>query len=453
MKNLILLSLFFASSAVWCTQAAGQSSLANVVESGGAGYPSGTNPGYLGVEYGADNFVLGYYAGTQITTGDGNVALGPIALQVDTTGAENTAVGYGALTNAVSSNFDVAVGYLALSSIAGSGAGDSDGDTALGYEAQELATGKNNVGVGAHALLAATGNRNTAVGTDTASAGISPQGCQNCAGSGSWSGSDNATVGHDSMGGWDWEGYLLNEFNNLDVSGSMNACLGEACLVGLTTASYNVGVGYQALGSNSTGNNNVGIGYLAGVSNVDANRNIGGSQNTWVGTESGTSTTTQLDNCVAVGYEAKCSQSNQSVIGNSSTTQAVMHGDPHFWSVFVPGFAYECGSKTDGNPVASYSRCGLLSLPIAMTVTQISFSFTSGGTGYGAALPTYTVYDGTNKCSVQWTQSEGEATATTGTPTGNCSFPAGDRIAIVLNGSYSSTLDAQNANITVTLTP
>jgi hypothetical protein len=429
-----------------------QNTLGNILENGGAGYPGGTNPAFVAVQYGANNFVLGNYAGTQITTGDSNVAVGPIALQVDTIGAENTAIGYGALTNAVSSDFDVAVGYLALSSIVGSGVGDSDADVAIGYEAEELAVGKNNVGVGAHALLAVMGNRNTAIGTDTASSGVSPAGCQNCTGSGSWSGNDNTTVGHDSMGGWDWEGYLQNEWNNLNVSGNMNACLGEACLVGLTTATSNAGVGYQALGSTSTGNENVGIGYLAGVSNIDANRNISGSQNVWVGSQSGVATPTQVDNCVAVGFESKCSQSNQSVIGNGSTTQAVIHGDPHFWSVFVPGNAYECGSKADGNPVGSYSRCGYLTLPIAMTVTQISFSFTSGGSGY-SAQPTYAVYDGTNKCSVPWEQAAGSAAATTATPTGSCSFAAGAKISIVMNGSYSAVLDAQNANITVTLTP
>lgn len=445
MNKRILISLFLLLSATALTACLNaQTTLGNILESGGTGYPPGSNPAYLGVDYGINNFVFGYYAGTLITTGDSNTALGRIALQVDTTGAENTAVGYGALTSAVTANYTTAVGYLSLASLVGSGTGDSNGSVAVGYEAIENGSGKNNVAVGAHALIAATGNRNTAVGTDTSSSGV---------GGGSWSGSDNTTMGHDSMGGWDWEGYLQNEWNNLNVSGNQNSCLGEGCLVGLTTASNNVAAGYQALGSNSTGNDNVAIGYAAGVTDVDANRNISGSQNVYVGREAGTSTSTQLNNCVAVGYRAKCSQSNQAVIGDNSTTQAIVHGDPHFWTVFVAGNAYACGSLNDGNPIGNYVRCGYLSLPIPMTVTQISFSFSAGGAGYASWLPTYTVFDGTHKCSVQWTQTAGVARPTTGAPTGSCTFPAGANISIVLNGSYSSTLDAQNANVTVTLTP
>ena len=444
MKRGTVLPLLLMLVIVFSKQMTAQTTLGDVIEGGGTGYPSGSNPAYLGVDYGVNNFVLGPYAARLLTSGDSNTALGRIALQVATTTSGDTAVGYGALTSAVSANFTTAVGYLALSALVGSGTGDSNGSVAVGYEALENATGKNNVGVGAHALIAATGNRNTAVGTDTSSSGLAI---------GSWSGSDNTAMGHDAMAGLDWEEYLIDTYANLNVSGSQNACFGEGCLAGLSTASNNVGTGYEALGSNATGNDNVGIGYYAGVTDVDANRNISGSQNVWVGREAGASTPAQPNNCVAVGYRAKCSQSNQAVIGNSSTTQAIVHGDPHFWSVFVPGNAYACGSTADGNPVGDYTRCGFLSLPIAMTVTQISFSFASAGSGYGAGVATYTVFDGTNKCSVPWAQFDGAAQPTTGTPTGTCSFAAGAKLAIVVDGSYSATLDAQNANVTVTLTP
>ncbi|MGO9339974.1 MAG: hypothetical protein ACLPH3_02565 [Terracidiphilus sp.] len=440
-----------------CLRGNAQTVVGNVVESNGTGYPLGSNPAYFGVDFGYNNFVFGPYAGHNITTGRYNMALGQVALQHATTTSEDTAVGYGALSHAVSANYATAVGYEALASLVGTGPEDANESVAVGHQAEAYATGNDNVGIGPHSLIAVTGDRNVAMGTDSGAAGMAHAvaGPDNgwLINPGLWSGSDNTMIGHDAMSGWTWNLYLQGDWtNDVDVTGNMNSCLGEACLEGLTTASNNVAAGYRALASNSTGNDNVAIGYYAGVTDESANQDTSGSQNVWVGRESGASTPTQLDNCVAVGYRSKCDSSNEAVIGNSMTTKAIVHGDPHFWSVFVAGQAYQCGSTADGNAVGTYPRCGYLSLPMAMTVTQISFSFGAGGLNYGW-LPSYTVYDGTNKCSVQWTQSGGVAQPTTGVPTGSCTFAAGANLAIVMTGEYGASQDAYNANITVTLVP
>lgn len=439
-----------------CLGGNAQTVLSNIIESGGTGYPAGSNPAYLGVEHGDGNFSFGPYAGSNITTGELNTGLGQATLRNAATTIGDTAVGYGALTYAVSANYATAVGYMALASLVGTGAHDSNGSVAVGYQALSYASGNNNVGIGIHSLLGATGNRNVAVGTDSGAGGMAgaatgPNG--QLINPGLWSGADNTLIGHDAMGGWPWHLYLQGQWNSgVDVSGIKNSCLGEACLEGLTSASYNVAAGYRALGAITTGNENVAIGYYAGVTNAIANANTIGSQNVFVGGEAGASTPTQLTNCVAVGYRSICDSSNEAVIGNSKTKKAIVHGDPHFWSVFVSGPGYQCGSRADGNAVGNYPRCGYLPLPEAMTVTQISFSFGAGGLKY-TALPSYAVYDGKNKCSVQWTQSDGAAQPTAGEPTGGCTFAAGARLAIVMTGPYNAEEDAYNANITVTLVP
>lgn len=92
---------------------------------------------------GNGNTLLGFQAGRFVTTGGFNVALGPAALQTATTGSSNVAIGCGALA----------------------GIGTTSGNTAVGHRAGVNATGSNNVVVGCDAgNQLSTGSTNVFIG-------------------------------------------------------------------------------------------------------------------------------------------------------------------------------------------------------------------------------------------------------------------------------------------------
>ena len=137
------------------------------------------------------------------------------------------------------------------------------------------------------------------------------------------------------------------------VSQPGNIGIGYYALANATTG-YNIGIGAAALQTNS-GANSVGIGYSAGAANsgakltavgysagygnqgasnsllgyeaghspggVTANANTTGAQNTWIGQETGSDSTSQRSNSAALGYRALVSASNQVVLGNASVTE------------------------------------------------------------------------------------------------------------------------------------
>jgi hypothetical protein len=59
------------------------------------------------------------------------------------------------------------------------------------------------------------------------------------------------------------------------------------------------------------------VGFQAGVTSTDANRNTSGSNNTWIGSNSGPGTSTQLTNATAIGSNAVVSASNALVLGGT----------------------------------------------------------------------------------------------------------------------------------------
>ena len=93
-----------------------------------------------------------------------------------------------------------------------------------------------------------------------------------------------------------------------------------------TTGYQNTNNGFQAGLSNTTGYNNTNNGVQAGYTETSTNANVSGSQNTWVGYQSGPGTATQLDNTIGIGYRSHPMVSNQTVIGNSSTTLTNIFG-------------------------------------------------------------------------------------------------------------------------------
>jgi hypothetical protein len=248
---------------------------------------------------GGGNVAVGTFALYQNNTGNSNTAIGHVALYSNTSGNANTAIGDNALLLNTTGESNTAVGYFAAQNVT-----TGLGDTAVGESAlNAVTTGSDNTAVGHRAIFTGTGKRNTSVGKDS-----------QCCGALYF---DDTGIGHDAMAGLDWENYLQDVFVNTNFTGSGNTALGRSSLVGLTTGNNNTVAGMLAGGSFSSGSNNVAVGYQAGVTATDANRNISGSNNTWIGYNSGPGTATQLTNSTAIGSNATVSSSNALVLGGT----------------------------------------------------------------------------------------------------------------------------------------
>jgi len=248
---------------------------------------------------GGNNTAVGTFTLYQNSTGNSNTAVGHVALYFNTGGNANTAIGDNALLHNTTGESNTAVGYFA-----GQNVTTGLGDTAIGESAlNAVTTGTDNTAVGHRAIFTGTGKRNTSVGKDS-----------QCCGALYF---DDTGIGHDAMAGLDWENYLLDVFVNTNFTGSGNTALGRSSLVGLTTGNNNTVAGMLAGGSFSSGSNNVAVGFQAGVTATDANRNTSGSNNTWIGYNSGPGTGTQLTNSAAIGSYALVSVSNALVLGGT----------------------------------------------------------------------------------------------------------------------------------------
>ena len=111
------------------------------------GYQAGTS-----ITTGGYNTLIGYSSGDAITDADTNTAVGYDALTANVHGDRNTAVGYGVLrTHTVSSKSDV--GNTCMGYLAGSEVTTGDGNTLIGHLAYatgsgDLTTGSSNVAIG-----------------------------------------------------------------------------------------------------------------------------------------------------------------------------------------------------------------------------------------------------------------------------------------------------------------
>ena len=109
------------------------------------------------------NVTIGKDAGTAITTGDGNIAVGFEALKTEDANGKNIAIGYQALKvlDAGADGFNTVIGYQAGTSMS-----TGQVNTLIGHQAGDaMTTGNNNVAIGHEALGAeAQGDRNVAVG-------------------------------------------------------------------------------------------------------------------------------------------------------------------------------------------------------------------------------------------------------------------------------------------------
>jgi trimeric autotransporter adhesin len=201
-------------------------------------------------------------------TGGWNVAIGTDALSSNTTGDYGTSVGRWSLKNNTSGQQNSAFGVDAMW-------GNTTGDA--------------NVAIGTHAMVFAdTGSNNVAVGKAAltgAYSGVSPNEV------GAYSGNDCVAIGADTLS------------NNISGSG-------------------NVAVGRQAGLSLTTGATNTHLGTNSGYTNGGAHATTTGNNQVYVGNLSGqgVTTATQIDNAVAIGYNAQVLASNSCQIGDLSMT-------------------------------------------------------------------------------------------------------------------------------------
>lgn len=232
--------------------------------------------------------------GTQSSTGQRSVSIGYDAgrfLGVNDT--NNVFIGHSA-GRLATSNTSVYIGKEAGE--------DSDGDqnVAIGYQAIHGAgsTASNTVAVGYQALTALT------------------------------SGEGSIAVGYQA-------GYS-------NTSGARNASLGYQANYAITTGSNNTGVGWQANRFNVTTSNNTGVGYLANSRSTGSNNTAIGaeaaegvigsstfSNTVAVGYRAGTALTTGGSN-ILIGYQAGSSlttESNKLYIENSNSTDPLIYGE------------------------------------------------------------------------------------------------------------------------------
>ena len=249
------------------------------------GYNSGTN-----LTSGESNVAVGAYALNTATTADWNIAIGVNSLKAVTEGTHNIGIGYQTARTITTGIKNLALGNSSLySNTTGSyniSLGDNAGyhittgpeNTIVGFEAgRNLTTGTENTSLGYQ-----SGNRYGTAGSYNVSVGSLAMGT---AANSSNSNSYNVAVGYQSL-------YVVD-------GGQTNTALGSQVLGSLTTGDFNAGVGGSALSSVTTGVRNTGVGFLAGY------------------------TTTTGDNNSSLGNFAKASTataSNEVTLGNTSIT-------------------------------------------------------------------------------------------------------------------------------------
>lgn len=226
---------------------------------------------------GTANLGVGLNALANVTTGGTNTAFGRSAGSGITTGGGNTAIGDGALQAGAGAIDCTAVGHKALTNMTG-----GVGATAVGKNSQEFTT---------------SGGGNTSVGDSSMGDNLT--------------GSENAAFGYQAL--------------RRNTTGNRNTALGQAAAFTGTGVSRRVAVGYSAI-EFSLGNGNVAVGYQAGRAHLTGDANV------FIGDDAGTSGSQKTDavNSIAIGQSSFTTADNQTVLGNSSSTEFKAFGAPVF---------------------------------------------------------------------------------------------------------------------------
>ena len=253
------------------------------------------------------NVTIGKDAGTAITTGDGNIAVGFEALKTEDANGKNIAIGYQALKvlDAGADGFNTVIGYQAGTSMS-----TGQVNTLIGHQAGDaMTTGNNNVAIGHEALGAeAQGDRNVAVGVgalqtqennsdvdanNTAvgyNAGLSLTTALNNTVIGAGAG-DAVTTGNLNT-------FVGSHAGSATDDGASNTAVGAYTLDAGNCADHNTAIGAGALGGSSyTGYDSTCVGSDAG------NAVTSGYSNTFFGKTAGSTITTGNSNTIVGRYD------------------------------------------------------------------------------------------------------------------------------------------------------
>lgn len=190
-------------------------------------------------------------------------------------------------------------------------------NTALGTSSLALnQTGAWNAAVGTSALGSnRAGSNNVAAGSNAL--GSNNSGSANVA-VGSAAMYRNLTGAHNSAVG-------MQALYNLEA-GDHNSAFGRDSLFTIKKGSWNSAFGVDSLPGLELGEGNSAFGGEAGYTeNRDYQHRLG-SFNSWFGYQSGPATLKQVSNSIAIGYRAKNTDSNQTVIGNKETKETIVFG-------------------------------------------------------------------------------------------------------------------------------
>ena len=289
------------------------------------GVAIGFQAGYR--DSGSSNIALGREAGYGSLGASGafeNISIGRSAGYDLYTGDYNVSIGSSAGTNITSGSENVSLGYF-------SGYFINSGtlNVAIGSQAaDDLTTGSYNTALGGFALnVETTGEFNTALGY--AAGRVSTTGIDNATSVGSYANynhrsNENVAVGHRANYGNSTAGYGSNVAvgfqSGKDTNGTNNVFVGtETGLLQRLNPTANVFVGYKAGygGSTTKSEGNVALGYQSGYA-LD-----GGTNNVLLGYASG-DTITSGSNNIVIGYNAdptSATATNEITIGDANITR------------------------------------------------------------------------------------------------------------------------------------
>lgn len=300
----------------------------------------------------ARNICIGYDAGNNIQTANGNVAIGYNSMSVNTvTGIYNVGLGYKTLRDVTSGSYNLAIGSSTLANVE-----DGKFNMAFGQLAgNKLTSGSYNACIGAETLEAeTTGSYNIAIGYKAMELGVGatyntalgPSALQDC--TGDYNVGIGTNAGRDIISG---DGNVAIGTNALRFATTVNYLVAIGYEAGKdVTGAGSTAIGYQAMFENVTGTNNVAIGYQAmlGVAGNSHSSNVAigyrslyavttGGNNICIGYQAGNVITTGTGNII-IGYDVDPSAagaSNELNIGN------VIYGDLSNNNIGVGGATFD----------------------------------------------------------------------------------------------------------------
>ena len=253
------------------------------------------------------NVTIGKDAGTAITTGDGNIAVGFEALKTEDANGKNIAIGYQALKvlDAGADGFNTVIGYQAGTSMS-----TGQVNTLIGHQAGDaMTTGNNNVAIGHEALGAeAQGDRNVAVGVgalqsqeNNSDVDVNNTAVGYNAGLSLTTALNNTVIGAgagDAVTTGNLNTFVGSHAGSATDDGASNTAVGAYTLDAGNCADHNTAIGAGALGGSSyTGYDSTCVGSDAG------NAVTSGYSNTFFGKTAGSTITTGNSNTIVGRYE------------------------------------------------------------------------------------------------------------------------------------------------------